>query len=158
MLHHAASRQIRAAYAARGNLLLLAIGSCLALAGCGGPGYEVVPVSGKVTLDEKPMANVHVSFQPISEGKDNPNPGPGSFAVTDSEGRYELRIVDPDRPGAVVGRHRVRLAVNQPDVGAGSDLIVPVKKVLPASAGDGSIKFAVPPEGTDKADFPLKSR
>ena len=129
-----------------------------ALAGCGGPSYQVAPVSGKVTLDGKAMANVHVGFQPISEGKDNPNPGPGSSGVTDAEGRYTLKLVGLHQPGAVVGKHRVYLSVNQPDAGAESDVGVPVRSVLPASARDGSIQFTVAPEGTDKADFSLKSR
>ena len=155
MPHHAASRTIRAAFSAPG--LVLAIGSCLALAGCGGPGYQVAPVSGKVTLDGEAMANVHVSFEPIAEGKD-PNPGPGSFGVINAQGQYALELVGLDRPGAVVGKHCVRLAVNQPDAGTESDVGVPVRSVLPASADDGSIEFTVLPDGTDKADFPLKSR
>ena len=137
---------------------LVVCGLGLAVAGCGGPSYQVAPVSGKVTLDGKAMANVHVGFQPISEGKDNPNPGPGSSGVTDAEGRYTLKLVGVDQPGAVVGKHRVYLSVDQPDAGAESDVGVPVRSVLPASARDGSIQFTVAPEGTDKADFSLKSR
>lgn len=138
--------------------LLVAIVCAAVLAGCGGPGYEAAPVSGRVTLDGQAMANVHVGFQPVSEGKDNPNPGPGSFGVTDAQGRYTLQLVGLDKAGAVVGTHRVRLAEQQPGAGSDSDVGAPVRTALPASARDGSIEFTVPKDGTDKADFPLKTR
>lgn len=144
------------------RLGLLAAGLyCLGASGCGGVDYQVAPVSGQVTLDGKPVANVHVGFQPISDGNGKPNPGPGSFAVTDGQGHYELRLVSPDMPGCVVGRHRVRLSMNRPDQDPASDEIDvsrAVRSVLPPSAGDGSLQFTVPPEGTDAADFHLESR
>ena len=46
---------------------LAGIAWCLLVAGCGGRGYEVAPVSGTVTVDKRPATGVHVSFQPSSE-------------------------------------------------------------------------------------------
>ncbi len=128
----------------------------LLLSGCGGPGYEVAPVSGRVTLGGQPMAGLHVSFQPVAEGKKGTNPGPGSYATTGPDGRYTLRTIDPDGPGAVVGKHVVRIAPVQPQGNPASDEIVVVRNPLPATAGDGSLRFDVPPGGTDKADFELR--
>src|SRR5262245_1428215 len=74
-------------------------------AGCSRSG-GVASVSGRVTLDDKPLANVHVSFQPIAAGA-NRYPGGGSYAITDADGRFTLRLVEGERPGAFVGKHRV---------------------------------------------------
>src|SRR5262245_63020270 len=75
-------------------------------AGCGTRG--LAPVSGRVTLDGSPAAGVHVSFQPVgSEGQKNP--GGGSYAITDNDGRFTLKTVDKDQNGAFVGKHRVEI-------------------------------------------------
>ena len=64
----------------RPSLPFLALALSLA-AGCGRDG--VAPVSGRVTLNGQPLANVHVSFQPIAAGTDL-NSGGGSYAFTDA--------------------------------------------------------------------------
>src|SRR5437870_614360 len=77
----------------------------VAIAGCNSaPG--VAPVSGKVTLDGKPLANAHVSFQPVASGGKEPSGG-GSYADTDADGNYSLLLVEGDKSGAVVAKHRV---------------------------------------------------
>ena len=58
----------------------------LAFAGCSG-GPRFAPVTGVVTIDGVPYGKAVVSFQPISDGKD-PNPGKGSSAYTDANGRF----------------------------------------------------------------------
>src|SRR5262245_56736775 len=70
-------------------------------------GRKVVPVSGVVTVEGQPARNVIVSFQPLSEENDQ-NPGRGSTATTDENGRYSL-VYDGERPGALTGKHRVRI-------------------------------------------------
>lgn len=77
----------------------LALVICSTFSGCGGDdGPPVAPVSGNVTLDGKPLANVRVIFNPTdfrpSEGK------------TDSDGNYELTYTR-EKKGAVVGSHKV---------------------------------------------------
>src|SRR5687767_14003034 len=83
-----------------------------AAAGCSGPRY--VPVSGVVTLDEKAYVKAVVSFQPIGSPED-PNPGRGSSAYTDENGRFVL-MADSEIPGAVVGKHLVRIMTRGPEV------------------------------------------
>src|SRR4051794_38813167 len=77
----------------------------LLTAGCGGP--KTAPVSGRVTLDSKPLANATVVFVPVDRpaGKD---PLPSSVGVTDEAGHYSL-VLDNARKtkGAVVGKHKV---------------------------------------------------
>jgi hypothetical protein len=77
----------------------------LLAAGCGGDGIKFAPVTGKVTMNGKPLPNAYVNFQPMGT-QDNPNPGRGSYAITDKNGVYSLRS-DGGREGAVVGTHRV---------------------------------------------------
>jgi hypothetical protein len=59
------------------------------LIGCGKAPPEIVPVSGTVTLDGKPLANVEVRFIPTVPGLDGNMVG---SAVTDDEGKYTLRL------------------------------------------------------------------
>src|SRR5262245_37542958 len=82
----------------------------LLVLGCGGP--KLAPVSGRVTLNGKPLANAHVSFQPIAAPGEM-NPGSGSYAITDADGRYTLRVVEGDRPGAHIGKHRVEIVLRE---------------------------------------------
>ncbi|MGQ9576856.1 MAG: hypothetical protein ACUVUC_16255 [Thermoguttaceae bacterium] len=131
--------------------------SWLAIGGCGKAGYKLAPVSGRVTLDGKPLANIHITFQPVAVGE-NLFPGPGSFGRTDSDGRFVLNVADkPPRPGAVVGKHRVTLA----PVGEASgedDEVVKVPNPIPAKYREKPLEFEVPAGGTDKADFDLTSK
>ncbi len=128
---------------------------CVTAAGCG-PAYDVVPVSGRVTWDGQPAANVGVLFQPVSE--EPGDPGPGSFGTTDAEGRFTLRLVEPDRPGAVVGRHRVRITPPaQQEYDPMDDLGAPGNLRLPPHFLDGSIEVTIPPGGTDQADIELQT-
>lgn len=137
-------------------LLALAAGWLL-LPGCGDTDYELAPVSGKVTLDGKPLAEAKVSFQPESQSG-QPNPGPGSYGTTDADGRYTLRTIEPDADGAVVGQHKVRLTGKMPPQDPADDTAQVFKEIIPPQWRDGSQTFEVLPEGTDKADFVLTSR
>jgi hypothetical protein len=73
---------------------------CLSLLGCGGGGVATSPVSGTVTLDGQPLANVMVSFMP-KEG------GPAASSLTDASGKYSL--VTAGKKGAVLGKHTVKV-------------------------------------------------
>jgi hypothetical protein len=77
------------------------------VAGCGGPGYRIAPVSGRVTLDGKPLAQATVQFYPVGP-QSNVSPGPPSSGVTDDDGRFTLVLSDGTaKKGAVVGKHKV---------------------------------------------------
>jgi hypothetical protein len=99
---------------------------CAMLSGCGASGdpevATLVPVSGKVTLDGKPLAKTVVLFTPRSG-----TPGTGAFASTDADGNYTLM-------------HRSRELGIQP----GEYIVSFSKMALP----DGSPI----PEGQDAAD------
>jgi hypothetical protein len=92
----------------RGGLALLLILPSL-VAGCG-KDYETVPVSGRVTLDGAPLADVGITFVPLAENKQTPNIGPGSLGKTDEEGRFTLRTTEGDK-GAVPTEHIVRMSM-----------------------------------------------
>ena len=140
---------------------LMLLAGLVALAGCSKGPYETAPVSGRVTLDGQPVANAAVMFQPVApEG--NINPGPGSYGITDAEGRYSLKLIGKETRGAVVGKHKVRVE-NYTDPGDSSDdrPRKPVKHANPIpgkyNRGEAILEFVVPADGTDQADFPLKS-
>jgi hypothetical protein len=139
--------------------------ACLLVAaalGCGGA--QFVPVSGVVKMNDKPYAGAAVSFQPIGD-KDNPNPGRGSSAITDENGRFVLKC-DNEIDGAVVGKHLVRIRgrstapVGEPGIGSpdGGAPAKPSVDDIPAAWRDPGKEFTVPPAGTDKADFDIKSK
>ena len=137
-----------------GVALLVLVG--WSLAGCGGQEYELAPVSGRVTLDGNPMENVVVTFQPMAVKAANPNPGPGSNGLTDIDGRYSLKTVEPAE-GAVVAKHCVYLSIRYEDEDPEGDLLIPREVVLPRCCRDGSLEYEVSPGGTDLADFNLTS-
>jgi hypothetical protein len=84
----------------------------VALQGCGGGGVRFVPVTGKVTMDGKPLAKAAVRFIP------QPKPGSEiagevSSGITDENGQYKLSASTKDgvRDGAQVGKHKVSISI-----------------------------------------------
>jgi hypothetical protein len=139
--------------------------AALTAAGCSKSG-KVVPVSGTVKLNGRPYKNAVVSFQPMGN-QDNPNPGRGSAAITDENGHYSL-VYDGEKPGALVGKHRVRIATNLGALksaewtGPGEDPgpVDPrqIPDPIPFEWNEKSDKtFDVPAGGTDAADFDIKT-
>ncbi len=130
----------------------------LLAAGCGrGKSYSVVPVSGTVTLDNKPLEGVVVIFQPIA-GPAVSDAGPGSSGVTDANGKFTLQLVTGEqKAGAVVGKHRVTLGTKR-EQAPDDDTIRVTKSPIPPKYEGKPQEFTVPAGGTDKADFPLTSK
>lgn len=134
----------------------------LVLGGCSGSGY--VPVSGVVKINGKPYDKAVVTFQPIGT-REKPNPGRGSSAYTDAEGRFVLMCDGIN--GAVVGKHLVRIMTRGNDVvgdspeGGSSDEVSTKRTIDPIPPewnALSKVEFEVPPGGTDKADFDIPSK
>ena len=79
--------------------------SILFLIGCGGAdmaGRPVrVPAGGVVMMNGQPVSGATVVFSPVSHQN-------GASAMTDQEGRFQLRTFDPD-DGAVPGLYKVTI-------------------------------------------------
>ncbi|QDU26002.1 hypothetical protein ETAA8_10740 [Anatilimnocola aggregata] len=129
------------------------------VAGCD-TGPRMIPVSGVVTLDGKPVKNAAVMFLSTSGGR----PAEG---ITDAEGRYSLTTFKFG-DGAVEGQHSVSVtgveSIGNPGSytpegmisGSGTQReiwFVPQKYSNPATAG---IQCEVSPS-QNKHDFDLKS-
>ena len=144
----------------RALLTVALVAALVGLTGCGG-GPKFAAVSGRVTLNDQPLEGVAVDFQPTSNSKEPP--GPGSTGKTDKDGRYTLRSqLDASQAGAVVGKHQVRIWAPEGSQDRDADGRVKGKKTdRPLIPGryhvNSELTFDVPAEGTDKADFALKS-
>jgi hypothetical protein len=138
--------------------LILVSAACLLVlwplwAGCGKKSHDLAPVSGRVTVRGKPMANCNVLFQPAAAPNSGGDAGFGSYAHTDGDGRFALKTVD-GKPGAVVGKHVVRINVPDPER-AKNDFSPPAPPPtpFPPKAYNGTLMFEVSAGGTDKANF-----
>lgn len=123
---------------------------CVA-AGCGkGTGPELASVSGKVTLNGKPIPRARITFVP--NGKGSP-----SYGATDAQGSYRLDY-SRARSGARVGPHSVR--IEEPEIAVGDDgpakaepsLAIPAEYLKP-----GALTAQVQP-GRNTIDFSLASQ
>lgn len=61
----------------------------------------LAPISGRVTLDDKPVPNMIVNFTPVGE-----TPGNGALACTNDDGRFTL-LDARGESGAHVGEYKV---------------------------------------------------
>lgn len=88
-------------------LVLLVLVSLVVQAGCGRPAPEFGEVSGQVTINGKPAADVYLQFFPDPESGNEI--AANSYGETDDQGQYTLRYVFDGREGkgAAVGPHRV---------------------------------------------------
>ena len=109
--------------------------------GCGRSGPEVAPVTGRVTLDGRPLETVDVVFQP-TDGK------PPSTSRTDADGNYEL-LYKRGLMGARVGEHTVRIGFTSG--------IVKNPPNVPARNNTGSELRAEVKPGGNEFNFDLKS-
>jgi hypothetical protein len=130
----------------------------LVVAGCESKTYSLVDVSGKVTLDGKPVPGAVINFQPQTAGESR-SPGPGSTGRCDAEGRFELKTIR-NEPGAVKGVHTVRIYSYSPESPPASDGGTESRKeIIPDRYNYASVlTYEVPPEGTTTADFALTSK
>jgi hypothetical protein len=124
--------------------------------------YKTAAVSGRVTLDGKPLAGARVIFQVEHTPQAGLVSGPEAHGETDANGNYSLTTVFKDR-GATVGRNRVMISTrklqrpaNNPDG--------PVKEVAPEKVpgkyftDKAPLYFDVPARGTSSANFDLTSK
>jgi len=144
------------------------------LMGCSSRPYKVASVSGKVTLNGQPLAHASVVFSPIPAAGEK-EPGPDAGGITDSEGRYTLKITTPNGTinGAVVGKHKVRITFAHDTEDSSDDSRPqPAKPTAKKKAGgrpkqpvfegghegkDKQLDCEVPPGGRDDANFDLKT-
>lgn len=129
-------------------------GLLLSVVGCGGS--NIAPVSGRITLDNKPLANATVLFQPLSNEK---YPGPSSAGKTNEQGEYTLQLATSDVRGARVGKHKVVITAYEGNGAIPSSSgrgIVPKGLVPRCYNVESELTFDVPPEGSTSANFDLK--
>jgi hypothetical protein len=134
-----------------------------ALVGCGASSeLPLVPVTGTVLLDDKPLGGAMLMFIPTGETR-----GQGGAARTDASGRFEVKTPDGKFPGAVVGSYQV--VINKFVNADGTDFVpndeigpmdAGYTEVLPPNYSDLSqteLTATVPEEGRD-LEFKLQSQ
>src|SRR5262245_55694103 len=134
----------------------------LAPVGCG-KNYQLAPVLGRVTMDNRPLVGAEVSFCPANGSKDTPY----AIGTTDDQGNYKLEVYVGGNAanGAVVGENRVTISLSQ----VGGSKKIAAKDMGKAMASgyeqvpakynrDSTLTFTVPPAGTTEANFQLSSR
>lgn len=91
---------------------------------------QTADVTGTVRIDGKPARRVQVVFEPLDTSK------PRARATTDSDGLFRLSRLGPgNKPGAAVGRYRVKVLPNEENTNAA---------VIPSEYGSAStIEFDV---------------
>jgi hypothetical protein len=134
------------------------LGCALGLTGCSG-GAQFAPVSGRVTLDGRPLAYAAVYFLPMAPTGKFEAPGPGSLAVTDEQGDYTLIIAGRGTPGAVVGDHRVQISTRTAVPPGATDTSAPQRELVPPKYNNQTtLRFVVQLGGTAEANFDLRTR
>lgn len=73
--------------------------------GCGPTADTVAPVSGRVTVDGKPVKNASIQFTPVGKR--------AAGAITDDNGNYKLSTYG-QFDGAVLGEHKVAISLRKP--------------------------------------------
>jgi hypothetical protein len=133
----------------------------LILAGCetGPKPPALVPVTGKVELDGRPLAKAVVTFLPTGM-----TPGVGSEATTNDAGEYKLRF-RRGGDGAAVGTYKVTISKrlmpdgSEPVFDKNSDPATsPARESLPPRYNAVSTLTATVPEGGGTSDFSLQSK
>lgn len=92
-------------YSRLGRLALLLVALVAAPLGCGPTRPPMIPVSGKVTLNDQPLAGAAVALIPAGDGKP-------AVATTQADGSFTLRAFD-DQDGVLPGKYRATVALSR---------------------------------------------
>jgi hypothetical protein len=115
----------------------------VALPGCNRSSFELAPVHGKVTIDNKPLFQGKVMFAPVAKGN-GVNSGKPAWGNIQPDGTFRLTTYKND-DGAIVGEHWVTIMNSDEKLPKGvpafSRLIVP-KKAVVAANNKNEINFA----------------
>ncbi|CAN5452993.1 hypothetical protein BH11PLA2_BH11PLA2_27620 [soil metagenome] len=117
-------------------------------------------VSGRITLDGKPVANAIVMFQPIPPAGKAVAAAAGSNGKTNANGEFTLRGTAGEA-GAWVGKHTVMIELGGDDTSSevrprGGK---PQVSLIPGKYNtQTTLTFEVPKEGTTTANFELDSK
>lgn len=110
----------------------LAVVTTVLITGCGS---ELNKVTGKVTLDGKPVQGLEVRFEPV-----DPNNGTTAMGYTKADGTYELHYPGDNNDGAPPGEFTVHISGAETD-GEGPPVRVAKKynskSTLTATVEDG---------------------
>src|SRR5262249_54834840 len=136
--------------------LVVALAGALAL-GCGS---KFAPVSGKVTLNGKPLDHATVMFSPVGKS-DSIEAGEGSAGKTNEKGEFRLKA-STGKKGAWVGEPHVSISAREAQAGdrdprpprGGPPL---TDKVPSRYNSKSELRFSVPSGGSKNADFDLAS-
>lgn len=137
-------------WTARTRIVAL-IGGLVGLAGCGTEGPEIAYVSGRVTLDGKPLAGASIVFIPEN--------GRPAGARTDENGYYVLNF-DERRKGAIPGKSLVRITtIREAEQDEHGKVVTPASpERIPMRYNTNSeLYFVVEPKKKNVANFDLKS-
>jgi hypothetical protein len=139
-------------WSGRRALALLCVWGLLSLAGCGG--RTLVPVSGKITQDGKPLDGGGVSF--VADTAKGNDARVACIGRIGTEGRYELKTEEmqggtPARKGAPPGWYKVTI---MPSVRGGKPIEVDRVYTEPETT-PLSIEVIANPE-PDRYNFDLK--
>jgi len=123
-------------------------GLLLGIAGCssGPPGPPLAPVTGTVTLDDKPLSGAMILLVPTGETR-----GQGGTARTDAAGKFTVTTPDGKYKGTVAGTYQV--VINKYVNADGTDF-VPNAEVSPMDAGFVEV---LPPNYSDQSQTELKA-
>ena len=107
--------------------------------GCGKTGSDLAPVTGRITLDGKPLASADILFQP--DGSKPPASG-----RTNADGRYELAY-KRGVMGGVVGPNTVQITIS-------SDVVANPPNIPSRYNNESELKKEVKP-GPNEFNFDL---
>ena len=148
--------------------LFVCFGCLLLPTGCGGDAKlsGLVPASGKLTLDDAPLAGAVISFQPQSEGR-------SATATTDAAGAFQVMTLSPNDgifPGdynitvtksEIVGKTYTEAEIDDMIAKTGEGPKIETKQVVPVkylSADTSGLSVSVPSEGNKSIALELKSK
>lgn len=132
----------------------------LMVPGCESKGYKTAPVSGRVTLDGKPLIGATVSFSLNASPPAGGKPAPAATGTTDENGNFTLKIYEGNSTtdGAPVGENRVSIQLDDRDSAKAVHRGAPRELVPAKYNAQSTLTFPVPSGGTKEANFDLKSK
>lgn len=118
---------------------------------------ELGTVTGTVTIDGQPGANLLIQFEPQAPigGKGN-EVGGGSTATTDAGGAYELSYKG-NAKGAVIGSHLIRITSAAGGGPAGGEAAAAQVAIPPMYNTDSTLRKDVS-KGENKIDIDIKTK